>query len=199
MQITRSFMRKHTNRKKVRNKMKEKLRKQAAKLRSPANRWNAIVQFNHTAQGAPIQLPDGSIASVISPATLKTASTLGDVAWDGEIVRLPGASNDVIKAYMQPHFAYLVNLGRRSIEQVGLCQQDSAIGALVYGDRVKALDKLKDTGDYASNPTSGWAHFIVSRATAHKMVQLYRETSTKLDKDLANDPLCTRSRFWPSE
>jgi hypothetical protein len=199
MQVARSFMRKHTNRKKVRNKMRGKLRKQAAKQRPAVNGFNNIVQFNNTLGGDPIELPDGSIATEISLRSLQTQSLTGDVTWDGDVVVLPGGAinDEMVKTHMQPHLAYLVNLARRSIEQVGICQQDSVIGATVYSNRSNALKTLMDTGDYLQDPSSGWAHFIAAaRTTAAALVKRYRSTTAEVAGDLVVRPLCNRAMFW---
>jgi hypothetical protein len=196
IRFTQDKMRKHTHRKKVRNKVKGTLRKLAGKIRPVATAFNDVVQINTSVGGNPIQLPGGSFARTLPYDTLKLEALLGDVVWDGDFLLLPGdVTTEVLKMHMQPRLSYLVNLARRSFEQVAICQRDSSIGSVVYTRRCTVLTKLlsKHIGDTAS----GWAHHIsVARTETSAILKLYNDTTTELQGDLLQTPMPDRMVLW---
>jgi hypothetical protein len=196
IRFTQNRMRKHTQRKKVRNKLRGTLRTLAAKIRPVATAFNGVLQVNTSVGGNPIQLPGGSFARTLPYDTLKLEALLGDVAWDGDYLLLPGdVTTEVLKMHMQPRLAYLVNLARRSFEQVAICQNDSSIGSVVYTRRCTALTKL--LGEHLGDPASGWAHHIsVARTDASAILKLYNDTTTELQGDLLQTPMPDRMALW---
>jgi hypothetical protein len=196
IRTTQIDMRKHTLAKKVRNKLRGALRTLASKIRPVATVFNAVLHVNTSVGGDLIQLPGGSFAQPLPYDTLNLEALLGDVAWNGDYLLLPGdVTVAVLKMHLQPRLAYLVNLARRSFEQVGICQNDSRIGSAVYTGRRAALTKL--LGKHLSNPASGWAHHIsVARTEATAILELYNDTTTELVDDLLKAPMPDRMVLW---
>jgi hypothetical protein len=196
IRTTQINMRKHTLTKKVRNKLRGTLRTLASKIRPVATAFNGVLHVNTSVGGDPIQLPGGSFAQPLPYDTLKLEALLGDVTWDGDYLLLPGdVTVAVLKMHLQPRLAYLVNLARRSFEQVGICQNDSRIGSAVYTGRCAALTKL--LGKHLGDPESGWAHHIsVARTEAYAILKLYNDTTTELVGDLLKAPMPDRMVLW---
>jgi hypothetical protein len=196
IRTTQTNMRKHTLKKKLRNKLRGKLRTLASKIRPVATAFNGVLHVNTSVGGSSIQLPGGSFAQLLPYDTLKLEALLGDVTWDGDYLLLPGdVTVEVLKMHLQPLFVHLVNLARRSFEQVGICQNDSRIGSAVYTRRCATLTTLLDK--HLGDPESGWAHHIsTARTEASTILKLYANTTTELVGDLLKAPMPDRVVFW---